>query len=683
MNQRISLLLIALVIAAAICGAYSNHFHNAFHFDDAHTIEDNGYIRDLKNIPLYFKDVHTSSAMPSHQGYRPLVTTTLAIDYALGKTFTKEKDGYNTLFYHISNFSWFLIIVILLYVIQVKLYNKAFDEPYNRYFALLGCAWYGLNTVNAETINYVISRSDILSTLGIVGSMAMYIGLEKYRKYYFYLIPAIIGMFAKETTIMFAPALMVYDYLIEQDKSLYDLFDFKQWKGIWNSLWKGLPALVICVLLAALALSKTQKFEQAGTGSALWYRLSQPYICLHYVTQFFFPFGLSADTDIEQANSIMDDRVFYGMAFLIGLVVIAFQASKYKRWKPVAYGILWFLLMLLPTAFVALAEVTNDHRVFLPNIGLVFAMVCVVANLFYYAYKDNKVLKYGLLIFLMLVFSGYGYGVYQRNKVWNTDETLWKDVTEKSPRNGRGWMNYGLCLMGRADYTGAGDAYTEALKTTPYYYILHINMGVLAEALGKKEEAEQDYKNALAYGPGYVESYYYYARYLFNNGRVDEAEVYCNKGLDLFAGHLYSRYLLMDILNYKKDWKKLAEVAQATLSMYGADEKASMYLKVAGNPGSSDALSENKAQSASSLLNLSLAYYRAGKFDECIATCYKAIALQPNYPEAYNNLCSAYNSQQKWDSGVWACNKAIEQRPDFQLAKNNLKWAQDELKKKK
>jgi len=35
---------------------YANHFHNSFHFDDAHTIETNAAIRDLRNIPQFFRD---------------------------------------------------------------------------------------------------------------------------------------------------------------------------------------------------------------------------------------------------------------------------------------------------------------------------------------------------------------------------------------------------------------------------------------------------------------------------------------------------------------------------------------------------------------------------------------------------------------------------------------------------
>src|SRR5215831_10647417 len=74
---------IALLVVA-IFAAYANHFHNGFHFDDAHTIVNNAAIRELRNIPLFFRDATTFSALPSNQSYRPLVSTLLAIDYRLG-----------------------------------------------------------------------------------------------------------------------------------------------------------------------------------------------------------------------------------------------------------------------------------------------------------------------------------------------------------------------------------------------------------------------------------------------------------------------------------------------------------------------------------------------------------------------------------------------------------------------
>lgn len=681
MNQRLIVTALMALILGAITLTYSNHFYNDFHFDDAHTIRDNGYVRDLKNIPLFFKDCTTSSAMPSHQGYRPLVTTTIAIDYWLSMKKTKGQDGYNVLWYHISNFSWFLMIVVLMYFVQLRIYNFAFEGKYNHYFALLGCLWYGLTTANAETVNYIISRSDILSTLAIIASFAVYTEFPKARKYYLYLLPAAIGMFAKETTIMFAPALIAYDYMIEKQKSLSHFFTLKGIKEFAKSIWMGLPALILCVALALFTIKMTKHHEPGGF-STLFYAASQPYIILHYITQFFFPFGLSADTDIPLITSLKDDRLFIGIAFLVGLIFVAFKTSETKQWRPFSFGLVWFILMLLPTSsFIALAEVTNDHRVFLPYIGLIISMVALLANLYYYLLKEKVVLKNGVLLLTLLVISGYGYGTHERNKIWKTDETLWKDVTEKSPNNGRGWMNYGLNLMGKGNYADAEYAYNQALEKAPRYYILHINMGVLKEAQGKKTEAEQYYKNALGYGPNYVEPYYYYARFLFNSGRVEEAEIYCTKGLELFSGHLYSRYLLMDIYNYQKNWSKLLQTAQATLSMYPDDEKAKMYVAIAQNPSAASTITINKNQTAVDLLNQSLAYYSAGKYRECIDACFAALSVKADYPEAYNNICSAYNQLGKYDSAVWACSKAMELKPDFPLAKNNLNWAKSQQKK--
>ena len=68
------------LLLGALVAAYANHFHNSFHFDDAHTIVNNAAIRELRNIPLFFRGATTFSSLPSNQSYRPLVSMLLAID---------------------------------------------------------------------------------------------------------------------------------------------------------------------------------------------------------------------------------------------------------------------------------------------------------------------------------------------------------------------------------------------------------------------------------------------------------------------------------------------------------------------------------------------------------------------------------------------------------------------------
>jgi hypothetical protein len=56
-----------------------------------------------------------------------------------------------------------------------------------------------------------------------------------------------------------------------------------------------------------------------------------------------------------------------------------------------------------------------------------------------------------------LVLLAFAAGTWERNKVWRTEESLWYDVTLKSPYNGRGLMNYGLTQMQKGQNARALD----------------------------------------------------------------------------------------------------------------------------------------------------------------------------------------------------------------------------------
>src|ERR1700686_709488 len=78
-QPRSSFWLLILAAVFAIFAAYSNHFHNSFHFDDSHTVVDNAFIRDLHNIPRFFTDATTFSTLPANRTWRPIVSLSLAL----------------------------------------------------------------------------------------------------------------------------------------------------------------------------------------------------------------------------------------------------------------------------------------------------------------------------------------------------------------------------------------------------------------------------------------------------------------------------------------------------------------------------------------------------------------------------------------------------------------------------
>src|SRR5215472_794997 len=126
------------LLVIAIFAAYANHFHNGFHFDDAHTIVNNAAIRELRNIPLFFRDATTFSSLPSNQSYRPLVSTLLAIDFSLG-------HGLRPFWFHLSIFTLFVLLVLLLAFVITRLLDYTGNSPCNGGIALLAAACYGLH----------------------------------------------------------------------------------------------------------------------------------------------------------------------------------------------------------------------------------------------------------------------------------------------------------------------------------------------------------------------------------------------------------------------------------------------------------------------------------------------------------------------------------------------------------
>src|SRR6187549_1001433 len=97
--KRLAYRLLALLGLVGI--AYVNHFQNGFHFDDWHAIQSNPYIGTLTNAGRFFVDATTFSSLPSHHGYRPLLTLSFALDYFFG-------GGLAPVAFHVDSFLCFL-----------------------------------------------------------------------------------------------------------------------------------------------------------------------------------------------------------------------------------------------------------------------------------------------------------------------------------------------------------------------------------------------------------------------------------------------------------------------------------------------------------------------------------------------------------------------------------------------
>ena len=607
--------------------AYSNHFQNGFHFDDTHTIVDNPWVREVRNIPRYFADATTFSVLPANQSYRPVLQTTLAIDYALA-------GGYDPRTFQVTTFVWFFLQLSLIYLLALAVADRIRpDREANRATALLAAVIYALHPLCAETLNYVIQRGEILSAVGVIGSVVMYARAPALRRFGLYLLPLIFGALAKPPALI-APALLaVYVWLFEAGKP--GDHASRRWVATLKAV---LPSVIVAIGLAVLIQSKLPETYIAGSASRPLYWLTQPFVVLRYALWLIAPIDLSADTDWAMVTGLSDPRVWYGVVFVAGLVWCAIWTSRSIELRPIAFGLWWFLLTLLPTAVTPLAEVANSQRPFLSFVGLTIAAAWSVHIWRSRVASPRRKLWLAAATCAVLIASATG--VYARNDVWRSEETLWRDVTMKSPTNGRGLMNYGLSLMERGDYNTAIVYFQRAVIYAPSYSLAHTNLAIAYGALSRWADADKEFQEGVKLAPADSRTHFYYGRWLRSIGRTADA---------------------VATLRLAASLNPFDPLPEPELKQALADQAA-------GGDG----------PSPEQLLTLWLAAFQSGLFRDCMARAEEALRLRPDYAEAYNNIAAAHNALGEWDAGIAAAERAVALKPDFMLARNNLAHARSQ-----
>ncbi len=657
-------LLSGLGLLLVVLITYSNHFHNSFHFDDSHSIENNGYIRSLHNISLFFQSGATFSTLPTNQTYRPMLSVFYAVAYHLG--------GPDTFWFHFIIFNFFLLLGILIFFLAFKIFEITSSNPNNKYFALLVSGWFLLSTSNSDTINYISSSSDSLSTFWDLVALCVFIYFPGKRKFCFYLIPLIIGALTKPSALVFPLLAGMYVLLFENPITPVSFFS-----RIKEALLSILPSLLLSIGLYILQKKLNSPYWHPSA-SPYNYIITQPFVALYYLFKFYLPTGLSVDPDWSPITTIFDFHFLVGIVFLFALARLIVYLFKHREYYPVLFGIVWFIIALLPSSLIPLEEVMNDHRSFFSNIGLAIASIWILRLVLENAAKNYRFLKIPIQVFIVLILLLNAVGTFERNKVWQSEETLWHDVTIKSPNNGRGLMNYGNVLMSQGKYDETEIYYKRALKLLPYYSYLYDNIAILKAAENQPDSAKIYFNKALAFSPGIPAMYFFYARFLHQQNDDDPAIELLTQSLAISPSDVDSHYLLMKIYPDEEDWQNLADAAKNTLAIFPGDNPSKMYLESSVLRKSKIAEALKNAQmypAAGNYINLSLLYFNRKYYDSSIHASEHALMLDSTSILAYNNIGSAYNAMGEWDKAENAFNNALKINPKFQLALNNLNWS--------
>jgi tetratricopeptide (TPR) repeat protein len=648
-SRNPQLFIATAVLVLVVSVVYSNSFNNGFHFDDYHTVVNNPAIRSLKNIPEFFTNAKTFSILPANQTYRPIVSTTLAFDYWLG-------HGLNPVYFHLGTF----VIYLLQLVAMLLMFRIAMDfirpDRNHLLLATLAASWYGLHPAMAETVNYIIQRGDVYSTCGVVCALLLYAARPDWRRYGIYLLPYVLALLSKPPAIVLPAILFAWVVMIEAPA------DGRYRKAVWAAM----PSLVVGAALMAFEAAMTPKsFTPSTLSSFAWY-ITQPYVLLRNFVTFFLPLHLNVDTDLRAFPHLNAEAVA-GFAFLAALISAIVLLAMNKQLRLISFGLLWFLIGSLPTALYKLSEVNNDHRLFLPYIGM--ALACVWTGYLLVELLARRGLSpwiwKGATALALILLSSYGWAAHVRNRVWHSNLSLWYDDVLKCPHNGRGLMNYGLAQMDAGHFQIALHYFEQAEKYTPNYPTLEINLGIVNGILADQGHpalaaiAQQHFLRAIALDPADDQTHAYYGRWLLFQGDMQRAIQQLSLAVRLNPRALMQRNLLIEAETEAGDSVAARQIEEATLKIAPSDQAA----KAALLP---------TPLSAAYWINQSMKEYQRGQYLLAIALARRALQIDPHSAAAFNNIGASYGAMRQWDKAVQYERLALQYDPALTIARNNL-----------
>ena len=632
----------------AVTLAYGNHFDNGFHIDDWHTIESNPAIRSLGNFPSFFLDARTSSVLPANQMYRPVVTASLAVDYALG-------HGYVLPWFHISTFAIFLAQLVAMWSLYRIVLRKSGAAPRFEIVAPIAVTWYGLHPAIAETVNYIIQRADLYSTCGVVFAILLYAAFPKWRRYGLYLVPAALALFSKPPAAAFPLLLLAYVLF----------FDRNDRAPIRAAIVRVLPALTLTIGALWFQHVMTPRTFAPITNDGRSFLATQPFVLMRFFGTAILPTHLNPDSGLAPLPYASFEAIC-GYAFVLAFAALAIAFARRASLRPAAFGMFWFLIAAMPAAVFPVSQTENDHRMFFPFVGLLFAFVwigaVVVDRLFARGVFANapKFLLPGTIVALL---ACYAAGTIVRNRIWHDDISMWSEVVVHRPSDSHSIMNLGLSEMKAGNYVAADAEFKHSERLDPRYPELQINEAVLAGATGHPDRVEPHFRKAIALGPDDDSTHFWYAKYLREHGNLRESEREARRAVELNPAAIDDRTLLLTDENELGDRAAARSTARDTLALAPQDILAQSVIDANGsNP-------------ATHFIYLAFQSYRQHRYAEAIAEAREAIAIDPSCAIAYNDIGVAEAQLSDWDGAIAADQKALSLDPTLAITKTNLQWA--------
>lgn len=483
-GQRRSTLLGGLLLLSLL--VYCNTLLNGFVYDDHAQVQQSPYVRSFK----YLDKILTTTVW-SFQGsegrtnyYRPVMTLGFLI---CNKVFQSFPYGF-----HLVNVLLNCVVVWLVFLACSTLLG---DEI----VALVAAAIFALHPIHTEVVAWIAAVTELEMAVFYLASFILFLRLdslppkEKRTSGILMCTCFTLALLSKEQAVILALLATIYEHFYRSDR---ETTGWKTKVYRYGGFW--MIEIVYLVFRVAVlgALAPARQHADVSWPQAL---MSAIALVSQYVAKLLWPYPLLAFYVFHKSTAVSDPRVLAGVG--VGVVAVALFIYLWKHTRIYSFWVIWVALTLAPVlnARWMATNVFTERYLYLPSVGF-----CALLA--------------GGFVFLFRKFAG-------RIPVWRWALALAATVL--------GFLAAGEIVARNRDWRDDFTLRSRTLAIEPHASYMRTDFAALEWDSGHKEEAECEWRMALADQPDNAVALSNLGMAMLEKKRYRDAETYLLEAIAL------------------------------------------------------------------------------------------------------------------------------------------------------
>lgn len=468
MNSAHKIGLIFAVILFTTLALYPVVGNDFVNWDDQEYVEKNVLVTQFEEHGV----VEIFSTLSVMGAYTPLTIWSFALNHQAGGM---DPTGYHlvNLLLHLLNVGWVFLLVL-----------RITGKPWAAAFAAL---FWGIHPVNVESVAWVSARKDVLYAVFFLPGLWVWLDYIQSRKFKWCALSFVffaLAILAKPMAVTFPIMLLLLDYVQERRitiKRLLEKTPFFLVSGIM-----GIVNIIAQDSVGALADPGA-----TGWGEKL---MNSSWALFEYFEKILVPINLAAFHPFHFQTGGEIPAYFYltlpVLAAIIAVVIL------FRKKRIVVFAFAFFVISLLPILqLLGFGSAITAER---------FAYVALVAPAILLGLSFNYLLErrrkndWAIVgMFVMLAgLGGFGWITHRQTYVWENGMTLWTQVQNSHPDDGKGYANRGNYFSIVGDLDAAIAEYSLCLARWPEFAEAYNCRGGLFFSKGSYGDARDDFAEA-------------------------------------------------------------------------------------------------------------------------------------------------------------------------------------------